>query len=170
MTARREGARLKISTFTVRASRDEATRWEAIAKHQGHRTVGHWLAKLAENESRRVGELVPRNPLVWRRGRFKATAPDPRFAPATVEREVYGWVAGPFGIYRQAGKPRFFVLVHVPSKVNLCHLRRGLDCREIARQLSALPFINWNKVEPERVADEGKRAAEAILDVSRRKT
>ena len=80
MSRRREGVR----TFTVSASQDEAGRWEAIAKYQGHQTVSAWLAKLAVRESQRVGKLAPREPLVWRRGTFRAIAPDPRFAPAEV--------------------------------------------------------------------------------------
>src|SRR5262245_61212297 len=101
-------------TFTVSADRDEAARWEALARYQGHATVGAWLAKLAVRESQRVGKLTPREPLVWRRGQFMAIAPDPRFAPSTTDRLVSGWLAGPFGIYREPCKPRFYVLTHIP--------------------------------------------------------
>lgn len=156
--------REEVRTFTVRASQDEAGRWEAIAKYQGHQTVGAWLAKLAVRESQRVGKLAPREPLVWRRGTFRAIAPDPRFAPAEVDRLVSGWIAGPFGVYRQAGKPRFYVLTHIPSRTPLVAMRRNLDCREIARQLSALPGMNWSDSEPERDAGEAsEEAAKAIL-------
>ena len=138
--SRREGVR----TFTVSADRDEADRWEAIAKDQGHATVGAWLAKLAVRESQRVGKLAPKEPLVWRRGTFRAIAPDPRFAPSEVDRLVSGWIAGPFGIYREFPKPRFYVLTHIPSKTPLVAMRRNLDCREVARQLSALPGMKWS--------------------------
>jgi hypothetical protein len=81
-----------------------------------------------------------------------------------LEREVHGWIAGPFGVYRQAGKTRFYVLTHIPSRTPLVAMRRNRDCREIARQLAALPGMNWNEVEPGRVAgEESEDAAKAIL-------
>jgi hypothetical protein len=51
--------RLKIVTYTVRASREQARRWSRVARHLGCRSVSAWLEELAEEQARRVVELMP---------------------------------------------------------------------------------------------------------------
>lgn len=46
----RPGARLKLSAFTVRASRGQAARWSFWAAEDGARSVGVWLERLADAE------------------------------------------------------------------------------------------------------------------------
>jgi hypothetical protein len=51
-------AELKITAFTVRASRDQARRWARVARYLGCRSVSAWLEELAEEQARRVEELI----------------------------------------------------------------------------------------------------------------
>jgi hypothetical protein len=51
--------RLKIVTFTVRASQDQARRWARVARHLGCRSVSAWLEELADEQAQRVESLLP---------------------------------------------------------------------------------------------------------------
>ncbi len=53
------GARLKVQAFTVRASREQARRWVRVARYLGCRSVSAWLEEMAEEQARRVEELIP---------------------------------------------------------------------------------------------------------------
>jgi hypothetical protein len=52
-------AELKITAFTVRASKAEARRWARVARFLGCRSVSAWLEELADEQARRVEELIP---------------------------------------------------------------------------------------------------------------
>ncbi len=56
----RPGARLKATTFTVRASQEQARRWVRVARHLGYRSVSAWLHELAEEQALRLDELARR--------------------------------------------------------------------------------------------------------------
>jgi|GEM_PF-6022850 len=45
--------RMKITTYTVRASRNQRARWWYWAKRAGYRALGKWLESLADAETRR---------------------------------------------------------------------------------------------------------------------
>jgi hypothetical protein len=51
--------RLKVTTFTVRASQAQARRWALVARYLGCRSVSAWLEELAAEQARRVVELMP---------------------------------------------------------------------------------------------------------------
>jgi hypothetical protein len=51
-------ARLKVISFTVHASHDQARRWARVARYLGCRSVSAWLEELAEEQARRVEELI----------------------------------------------------------------------------------------------------------------
>jgi hypothetical protein len=59
VTHPRPGARLKVISFTVRASQDQARRWARVARYLGCRSVSAWLEELADEQARRVEELIP---------------------------------------------------------------------------------------------------------------
>jgi hypothetical protein len=59
MTPPKPGARLKVQTFTVRASQAEARRWARVARFLGCRSVSAWLEEIGEEQARRVEELIP---------------------------------------------------------------------------------------------------------------
>jgi hypothetical protein len=49
---------MSVVAFTVRASRAEARRWARVARYLGCRSVSVWLEELAEEQSRRVEEMI----------------------------------------------------------------------------------------------------------------
>jgi hypothetical protein len=51
-------AELKVTAFTVRASREQARRWARVARYLGCRSVSAWLEEMAEEQARRVEELT----------------------------------------------------------------------------------------------------------------
>jgi hypothetical protein len=50
--------RLKVTTFSVRASQEQARRWARVARHLECRSVSAWLEEMAEEQARRVGEMI----------------------------------------------------------------------------------------------------------------
>jgi hypothetical protein len=52
-------SRLKVTTFTVRASQEQARRWALVARYLRCRSVAAWLEELADEQSRRVEKLIP---------------------------------------------------------------------------------------------------------------
>jgi hypothetical protein len=54
-------ARLKVISYTVHASREQARRWARVARYLGCRSVSAWLEELAEEQAQRVEDrLHPR--------------------------------------------------------------------------------------------------------------
>lgn len=51
-------ARIKVRSYTVHASRDQAVRWARVARFLRCRSVSAWLEELAEEQARRVDELI----------------------------------------------------------------------------------------------------------------
>jgi hypothetical protein len=45
---------VKITTFTVRASQEQARRWARVARYLKCRSVSAWLEELAEEQARRL--------------------------------------------------------------------------------------------------------------------
>ena len=165
----------KSTVYTVQTTREQAARWEAIAKYQGHRTVGAWLGTLATEKARQFGKLLPHKPLEWHRGIFQATLTDLNAVPlGTVPRRVSGWIAGVFGIYRGGAtvasldRADSFTLVHVPTGRQLCTLPRLRDCKAVARQLAALRKMEWSQTDPEQVVGDDGPSARAIIEQARR--
>jgi hypothetical protein len=58
----RPDARLKVTTFTVRASQQQARRWARVARYLGCRSVCAWLDELADEQARRVEVLIREPP------------------------------------------------------------------------------------------------------------
>jgi len=52
-------ARIKVLSFTVHASKEQAARWARVARYLRCRSVSTWLEELADEQSRRVEELIP---------------------------------------------------------------------------------------------------------------
>jgi hypothetical protein len=48
---------MKTTTYTVRASADQARRWARVAKYLKYKSVSAWLEDLAEEQARRIEEL-----------------------------------------------------------------------------------------------------------------
>jgi hypothetical protein len=52
--------RLKVVSFTVHASQEQARRWARVARYLGCRSVSAWLEELGEQQARRVQALIDR--------------------------------------------------------------------------------------------------------------
>jgi hypothetical protein len=50
--------RLKVTTFTVRASQDQARRWALVARWLKCRSVSVWLEEIADEQSKRLEEAA----------------------------------------------------------------------------------------------------------------
>jgi hypothetical protein len=50
--------RLKVTTFTVRASQAQARRWARVARYLGCRSVSAWLEELAEEQAKRLDQFT----------------------------------------------------------------------------------------------------------------
>jgi len=49
---------LKVATFTVRATREQARRWALVARWLKCRSVGAWLEEMADEASERLEEVA----------------------------------------------------------------------------------------------------------------
>jgi len=49
---------LKVVTFTVRASQDQARRWALVARWLKCRSVASWLEEMADEASKRLEEMA----------------------------------------------------------------------------------------------------------------
>jgi hypothetical protein len=50
--------RLKVTTFTVRATREQARRWALVARWLKCRSVAAWLEEMADEASERLEEVA----------------------------------------------------------------------------------------------------------------
>jgi hypothetical protein len=49
---------LKVATFTVRATREQARRWALVARWLKRRSVSAWLEEMADEQAQRVEKLI----------------------------------------------------------------------------------------------------------------
>jgi hypothetical protein len=52
-------AQVKVVSFTVHASREQARRWARVARYLGYRSVSRWLHELGDEQSLRVELTLP---------------------------------------------------------------------------------------------------------------
>jgi hypothetical protein len=50
--------RLKVTSFTVHASQEQARRWARVARYLGCRSVSAWLEEMAEEQATRWDGLI----------------------------------------------------------------------------------------------------------------
>jgi hypothetical protein len=68
---------VKTASFTVRATTDQAARWNRASEAGGHRSAGTWLAAAADAYLRVRAKAAMPLPLAWRRfGRFRVVLMD----------------------------------------------------------------------------------------------
>ncbi|MEA2693670.1 MAG: hypothetical protein QOJ16_3057 [Acidobacteriota bacterium] len=162
------------TTFTVRATRQQAARWGGAAQYEGAPSIAAWLATLASERLRHLGRFVPRLVLRWRRARFNALRLPYFNAPEATLHEVNGIAAGPFGIYKdeedkdlRPTMPPAYNLVHVPTGSHLAKLSLRKSCKTLARVLATFK-VNWDTSVPEEVpGPEWSRALDAISRANR---
>jgi hypothetical protein len=51
-------AQLKVISYTVHASQEQARRWARVARYLGCRSVSAWLEELADEQARRVEDQI----------------------------------------------------------------------------------------------------------------
>jgi hypothetical protein len=138
---------LKVATFSVRATERQSLRWKRAADHEGHRSVGTWLAEAADRYLDAVIRAGKPLPLAWHWGRFRV-----RFLGGT-EGEVKGLISQPFGIYLgteegpKTGRRESHTLVYIPAARQLATLRTAAHCRSLASELARV-WVRWGGNEP----------------------
>jgi hypothetical protein len=126
---------LKVASFTVGATQEQAIRWKRAAEADGHRAVGSWLAVAADlylKVRARAGNPIP---LAWHRARFTVALN----SGATM---VNGHASPPFGIFpgtadgiRYPGCNRQ-TLVHLRSGRIVATLRSTRQAKALASELA----------------------------------
>jgi hypothetical protein len=126
---------MKVASFTVGATQEQAIRWKRAAEADCHRSVGTWLAMAADlylKVRARAGNPIP---LAWQRGRFRA------ILGTGEEVEVRGMVSPPFAIFAGTlggydGHHERRSLVHLPSRRIIATLRTARQAKALASELA----------------------------------
>jgi hypothetical protein len=58
VTRPRPNARLKVATFSIRASREQAAQWARVARYLGFKSVSAWLEELADEQAKRLDQFT----------------------------------------------------------------------------------------------------------------
>jgi hypothetical protein len=133
---------VKVATFTVHATAAQSARWKRAAESEGLASVGNWLARAADAHMELRARAGLPLPLAWAKGRFSALLDGEL-------REVRGWVARPFGIFRgtETGlKPvgaHLYTLTYVPSGRLLGTFRYAAHCKALASDLARV-WVRWD--------------------------
>jgi hypothetical protein len=61
-------ARIKVHSFTIHASKEQARRWARVARYLGCKSVSAWLEELADEQARRVEERARSPPPIGTQG------------------------------------------------------------------------------------------------------
>ncbi len=137
---------MKTVSFNVRATEKQSVRWKRAADSEGHRSVGTWAAEALDRHLDALQRAGRPLPLAWGRRRFHIRLEDGT-------RELAGWKAYPFGIFRgtPAG-PRYhgchlYTLVHLPTLQILATFRTSRHCKALASELARL-WVRWGGREP----------------------
>lgn len=139
-------ARLKVASFTVRATMAQSVVWKRAAEAEGHASVGTWAAEALDrylDTLRKAGKPLV---LAWRFGRF-------RVALDGGEREVSGFLSPPFGAYRGSEEgpgPRGcwrYSLVYIPQRRHIATFRTYAQCKALASELARV-WVRWGGSEP----------------------
>jgi hypothetical protein len=129
---------VKVATFTVRGTAQQALRWNRASQAEGYASAGAWMADAVDRylQARvRAGRPIP---LAWSRGRFAV-----RFQGEEVK--VSGMISPPFastsgteeGPACYAGRRRH-VLVFMPDARIIATLRSYRQCQALASELAPI--------------------------------
>jgi len=129
---------VKVASFHVRASSEQATRWNRAAEAEGHRSAGTWLAYAADAYLKVRAKAGLPLPLAWRRfGRFEVYLDSGK---ATVR----GPISPPFAAFRgdSEGPDRRsnrHSLVYLPEARIVATVRSSRQAKALAAEL--LPVL-----------------------------
>jgi hypothetical protein len=139
---------MKTIAFTVRATEKQSLRWKHAANHDGHTSVGTWLAEAADRHLDAVARAGRPVPLAWNRfGFFTVRLMNDR------EMMVPGRTSAPFGIFRGNDQGpgtmgcKRHSLVYIPAARILATMRTEAHCKALASELARL-WVRWGGNEP----------------------
>ncbi len=145
---------LKVATFTVRATAEQAARWNRAAAGDAYPSVGSWLAYAADAYLKaRLREGRPL-PLAWHRGVFLVTLEGG-------ETPVRGHISPPFGFFpgTEAGADPFtvnhYTLTHLSSRRIIATLASARQCKALAAEMA--PVLIRDEAEALRIVDRRQR-------------
>jgi hypothetical protein len=137
---------VKVASFHVRATQAQSIRWKRAAESEALASVGNWLARAADAHLELRARAGLPLPLAWAKGRFTALLDG-------VPREVRGWVAPPFGLFRgNAAGPKavgahLYTLAYAPTGRLLATFRYASHCKSLAADL-ARTWVRHGGAEP----------------------
>ena len=150
---------MKVATFTVRGSAEQALRWNRAATAEGHRSAGTWLATAADAYLKVRAKAGMPLPLAWRRfGRFLVRL------ESGEEVTMRGPVSPPFGGFRgdsEGSKPRgwFYSLVYLPERRIVATLRTARQAKALAAELAPVLIRGDPFTAPEGIIERHRREA-----------
>jgi hypothetical protein len=149
---------MKTASFTVRATTEQAVRWNRAAESEGHRSAGTWLACAADAYLKVRAKAGLPLPLAWRRfGHFTVHLDS---GPATMK----GPVSPPFGGFRgdasgpNVGSKRF-CLVYLPDARIIATLRTFRQAQALASELAPVLIRGDPLPSPGAVVERHEREA-----------
>jgi hypothetical protein len=149
---------VKTASFHVRATTEQAERWNRAAEAEGHRSAGTWLAGAADAYLKVRARAGLPLPLAWRRfGHFTVHLDS---GPATVK----GPVSPPFGGFRgdasgpNVGSKRF-CLVYLPERRIVAVLHNARQAKALAAELAVVLIRGDPLPSPGDVVERHQREA-----------
>lgn len=136
---------MKTASFHVRATQAQSERWKRAADSAGV-AVGVWLARAVDAHLEHRARAGLPLPLAWAKGRFRALLDGEL-------RELRGWVAPPFGIFRgNAAGPKavgahLYTLTYAPTGRLLGTFKYAAHAKSLASDLARL-WVRYGGAEP----------------------
>jgi hypothetical protein len=132
-------SRLKVASFTIRATMAQSVAWKRAAEAEGHASVGTWAAEALDVYLKARARSGRPLPLFWSRGRFRVHLEN------GTEPELTGWIARPFGIFHGSeagpipqGSTHRYTLTYLPSGRPVATFRYARECRALAAELAGV--------------------------------
>ena len=150
---------MKVASFTVRASQEQAIRWNRAAAAEGFQATGQWIARAVDAYLRVRAKAGLPLPLAWRRfGRFPVRLENGE------EVAIRGAISPPFGVYRgDAEGPkrtgRHHCLVYIPERRIVASLRSSRQAKALAAELAPVLIRGDPLTPPEGIIERHRREA-----------
>ena len=150
---------MKTASYHVRASQEQAIRWNRAAEAEGHRSAGTWLAAAADAYLKVRARAGLPLPLAWRHGHFRVRLEDGS------EPELRGWMAPPFGIFRgsaagvTAAGSKLYTLVYRPDRRTVATFRYAQQARALASELAGPLVRGLPPPDPGGIVERHEREA-----------
>jgi len=149
---------MTTAAFTVRATPEQAIRWNRAAEAEGHRSAGTWLAAAADAYLKVRAKAGLPLPLAWRRfGRFEVNL-------ESGKTTIRGQVSPPFAAYQgnSGGYNRrcnFYTLVYTPDARIIATLKTFRQAKMLASELATVLLRGDPPPPPEGIVERHRREA-----------